>query len=150
MFPVVTASLREGKIAVLLDDLKSPLLTADWERKLKQVECGELADAEFMGGIEALVKGLVSANAAPLPEKWQPLFSMMASVGDSGARVAAKGKTLDPKTVAAFLSEGCVCFSDLKSEYTGKTYAATVILEDNGEKTDFRLEFDSKRKGGKT
>ncbi len=62
---------------------------------------------------------------------------------------SAKGKSLTAKTAAALLKEGRVSFSDLKSERTGKTYAAAIILSDNGEKTDFILEFaNSGKKGG--
>ncbi len=54
-------------IAVLPEDLKSPLLTAEWEHRLLQVQRGQLADTEFMDGITALTVGLVAAHAAPLP-----------------------------------------------------------------------------------
>ncbi len=61
----------------------------------------------------------------------------------------AKGKTLTSKTAAALLKEGRVSFSDLKSERTGKSYAAVIILTDDGAKTDFKLEFPNKQnKGG--
>ena len=53
----------------------------------------------------------------------------------------AKKKKLDKKTAAALLSEGRVFFSDLYSERTGKTYAAAILLEDDGTKTNFKLEF---------
>lgn len=55
-------------IAVLPDEIKSPLLTAEWEQKLKEVERGELAGAAFMKGITALAQGLVACHTAPLPQ----------------------------------------------------------------------------------
>ncbi|HBU12590.1 MAG TPA: DNA topoisomerase III, partial [Clostridiales bacterium] len=45
---------------------------------------------------------------------------------------------------AALLKDGRVSFSDLKSEKTGKTYAATVILEDDGQRANYKLEFEKK------
>jgi len=36
----------------------------------------------------------------------------------------------------------------LKSERTGKTYAAAIILSDDGNKTDFKLEFENSGKSG--
>jgi DNA topoisomerase-3 len=56
----------------------------------------------------------------------------------------AKKKKLDKKTAAALLTEGRVFFSDLFSEKTGKTYAATVLLEDTGEKTNYKLDFNGR------
>jgi DNA topoisomerase-3 len=39
-----------------------------------------------------------------------------------------------------------VFFSDLKSEKTGKTYAAAIVLEDDGEKTNYKLDFSKKER----
>lgn len=61
---------------------------------------------------------------------------------------AAKGKILTAKTAAVLLDKGSVSFSDLKSERTGKTYAATIILADDGSKTDFKLDFEKSGKSG--
>ena len=46
-------------VAVLPEALQSPLLTADWEQRLGQVERGELSPEDFMEGIAAMVKELV-------------------------------------------------------------------------------------------
>ena len=54
---------------------------------------------------------------------------------------SAKGKTLTAKAAAALLKDGHVYFPDLMSEKTGKTYAATIILTDDGRRTDYKLEF---------
>ena len=60
-------------IAILPDALTSPMLTAEWENKLKQVERGELQKDEFMDGIEALIKGIIAENSIPKPE-FEDLF----------------------------------------------------------------------------
>ena len=46
-------------IAVLPEQLKSPSLTAEWEKQLKQIECGTLAPSDFMGSIVTMVRDLV-------------------------------------------------------------------------------------------
>ena len=46
-------------VAVLPETLKCPRLTVEWERRLKEIECGELAPDSFTDGIAALVRELV-------------------------------------------------------------------------------------------
>jgi len=194
---LIPTDLGTRLVAVLPDEVKLPLMTAEWETRLQQIQSGLLADSSFMDGIAELTRSLITAHSAPLPE-FVPLFASLAKRGTvsrnggttdkssgkpTGKAVGkcprcnsdiiesskgffcsnqecrfalwkdsrfwtAKGKTLDKKTASALLSEGRVFFSDLKSEKTGNTYAATVVLEDTGGKTDFRLEFDNGSKGG--
>jgi DNA topoisomerase-3 len=163
-------------IAVLPDELKSPLLTAGWEQRLLEVERGGLADSEFMDGITSLVTGIVAAHTAPVPA-FASLFAPPPkgavvgkcprcgeAVTESGkgffcssrtCRFAlwkdsrfwsAKGKKLDKKTAVALLKDGRVFLSDLKSEKTGKTYSAAVVLEDDGQKVNYKLDFAKERK----
>ena len=175
-------------IALLPDDIKSPILTAEWEQKLKLIERGKLSDSEFMDGIAVLTQELVAAHSVPVAE-YIALFSDVScnvtseSTGQKqsgiigecprcnasvvvkskgGSRMPdyycssrsckfamwkdnrffeAKKKKLDKKTAVALLKEGRIFFSDLHSEKTGKTYAATILLEDTGNKVNFRLEF---------
>ncbi|MDL2258977.1 DNA topoisomerase 3 [Eubacteriales bacterium OttesenSCG-928-K08] len=167
-------------IAVLPEEIKSPLLTAEWEQKLKQVERGEITGVAFMDGIAALIQGLVSANTAPLPQyaslfTERPKGAVVGRCPRCGADVteSAKGffcssrackfalwkdsrfwqvkeKKLDKKIAATLLSEGRVFFSDLKSGRTGKTYAAAVVLEDDGVRVNFKLDFQNKDTGRKS
>ena len=58
----------------------------------------------------------------------------------------AKGKKLDKKVVTALLTEGRVFYSDLVSAKTGRAYAAAILLEDTGDRVNFRLEFEKGRK----
>ena len=46
-------------ITVLPEQLQSPLLTAEWENRLKQIEHGETSADDFIGDITALVDDLV-------------------------------------------------------------------------------------------
>lgn len=50
--------------------------------------------------------------------------------------------------VTALLKNGRAHVSGLYSEKTGKTYDATVVLEDDGQYANFKLEFNQ-QKGGK-
>jgi DNA topoisomerase-3 len=168
---LVPTDKGKNLIAVLPEEIKSPELTAEWEQKLKLIERGELSSAEFMSGIADLTKGLVAAHNAPNPECALLFASPQkgeivgncprcgANVTDSGKAFfcsnrackfalwkdsrfwTAKGKTLDSTIAATLLSEGRVSFSDLKSERTGKTYAATIVLDDNGKKVNYKMEF---------
>ena len=46
-------------ITILPDNIKSPLLTAEWESQLLQIERGELSADSFMDGIKEMVRELV-------------------------------------------------------------------------------------------
>ena len=46
-------------ITVLPEQLQSPLLTAEWEYRLGEIECGELPPEDFMAGISAMLRELV-------------------------------------------------------------------------------------------
>jgi DNA topoisomerase-3 len=51
-------------IALIRDPLlKSPEMTGEWEGKLKQIERGQLADAEFMAGICGYIRGLIQNSS---------------------------------------------------------------------------------------
>lgn len=52
-------------IAVLPDNIKSPILTAEWESMLKQVEHGELSATSFMDQIADMSQTLVKEHTAP-------------------------------------------------------------------------------------
>lgn len=60
-------------IAVLPEDIKSPMLTAEWESKLKQVETGEIEAAAFMEGIASMSRTLIKEHNAP-EERFTSLF----------------------------------------------------------------------------
>ena len=51
--------------------------------------------------------------------------------------------------VTALLKDGRAHVSGLYSEKSGKTYNATVVLEDDGKYANFKLEFDRQKGGGK-
>lgn len=160
-------------ITVLPEAIQLPQLTAEWEERLKLVERGELAADDFLSDITGVTRELVKTYQAI--KGGNVLFSSdRESVGNCpscGAAVieskkgffcensdchfglwkdnkffSAKGKTLTKKNVAALLKDGRVKLTGLHSEKTGKTYDATVVLDDTGEKyVNFKLEFEAKR-----
>ena len=60
-------------ITVLPDNIKSPLLTAEWESRLKQVERGEISAEAFMEGIADMSRVLVKDHTTP-EERFAGLF----------------------------------------------------------------------------
>lgn len=56
---LLPTKLGQALITILPEELQFPLLTAEWEQKLLEVENGSLREEEFMQGIEDLVSGLV-------------------------------------------------------------------------------------------
>ena len=156
---------------MLPEELQSPLLTAEWEYKLKQIERGELDAAEYMAGIADMVRGMV-ADYTPVPGAealFPPPPDVVGRCPRCGGTVAerkkgffcqnpdcrfalwkdsrffaAKKKKLDKAVAAALLTKGRARLAGCYSERSGKTYDATVVLADDGQRTDFRLEFDGR------
>ena len=59
-----------------------------------------------------------------------------------------KKKQLTKAVSAALLKDGKVMLKDCFSEKTGKTYNATILLDDDGQRVNFKMEFEH-QKGGK-
>ena len=157
-------------VTVLPEVLQSPLLTADWEQRLGEVERGELSPEDFMAGIAAMVDELVKTYQ-PVPSAAVLFPSGKGAVGPcprcGGAVIeskkgffcenrecrfvlwkdskffTAKKKSLTKTVAAALLNKGQVRLTGCFSEKTGKTYDATVVLEDDGERTNYKLVFDN-------
>ena len=151
-------------ITVLPDNIKSPLLTAEWESKLKQVERGEINAEHFMREIQTMCRELVQTHSEP-EQRFLSLFPRNNSgevVGTcprcgSAVREGQKGfycdnsdckfalwkdnyffrtkkKTVTKAIAAALLKEGRVYVHDLYSEKADKMYSAFIVLDDTGDK----------------
>ena len=155
-------------ITVLPEQLQSPLLTAEWEHRLKEIECGELGADEFLAGIRDMVAALVR-DAAPVDGAEVLFPSGRPVVGKCprcGAQVTeskngyfcerrsckfglwrdnrflvAKKLSLTKKMVSSLLTEGRAYASGIYSEKTGKTYDAFIVLEDDGARSSYKLDF---------
>ena len=155
-------------ITVLPEQLQSPLLTAEWEHRLKEIECGELGADEFLAGIRDMVAALVR-DAAPVDGAEVLFPSGRPVVGKCprcGAEVteskngyfcerrsckfglwrdnrflAAKKINLTKKMASSLLAQGRAYASGIYSEKTGKTYDAFIVLEDDGARSSYKLDF---------
>ena len=58
----------EKLLLILPDSIKSPKLTADWEKPRSLVAKGELTEDTFLRGIEAMVNEMIESNAKPNAE----------------------------------------------------------------------------------
>ncbi|MBS6458374.1 MAG: DNA topoisomerase III, partial [Firmicutes bacterium] len=167
---LLPTSTGTALITVLPEQLQSPQLTAEWEHRLKEIEHGEIAPDSFMGGIAAMLNELVQTyNPIPGAEVLFP--SGREAVGKCprcGAEVTesqkgffcenracsfvlwknsrfftAKKKALTKSLAAALLKNGRAPLKGCYSEKTGKTYDAVVLLEDDGQRTGYKLVFDN-------
>ncbi|WP_418766175.1 DNA topoisomerase 3 [Longibaculum muris] len=123
-------------ITVLPDNIKSPLLTAEWESRLKQVEHGEVSADVFMDGIAEMNRELVKAHTAP-EEQFTKLFEAgrkdREAVGTCprcGASVyeGQKGFFCENRDCAFALWKDNRFFSSKKKSIT-KTVAAALLKE---------------------
>ena len=124
-------------IAVLPENIKSPVLTAEWESMLKQVECGELAAEAFMGQIKDMSRALVKDHSAP-EERFAGLFpdakgKISEAVGvcpRCGAPVyeGKKGFFCDSRECSFALWKDNRFFSSKKKSIT-KSVAAALLKE---------------------
>ena len=163
-------------ITVLPEQLQSPLLTAEWESRLGEIERGELSPEDFMAGISAMLGELVGTYqvikgteylfspprevvgkcprcGGDVAEMQKGFFcqneSCKFAIWKNSKWWAAKKKQPTKALVTALLKDGRARVTGLYSEKTGKTYDATVVLEDDGKYANFKLEFDQRKGGGK-
>ena len=162
-------------ITVLPEQLQSPLLTAEWEYRLKEIEQSELEPDAFLDGIVQMLKELVSTYRAiqgaevlfpsdkeiigkcprcgsSVTESKQGFFCENAAckfaLWKNSKFFSMKKKQLTKTVAADLLNKGKASLSGCFSEKTGKTYDATVLLEDDGQWANFKLEFA--KKGGQS
>jgi len=165
---LVPATVGNSLITVLPEQLQSPLLTAEWENKLKLIEHGEMEAEVFLSGITDMLRELIeSYTAVPGSEVLFP--SGRTVVGrcprcGSDVTESRKGffceknecrfglwrdnKYLENKRIdltradaEALLRDGRVHLDHIYSEKTDSTYAADLLMEDNGERTVYRIDF---------
>ena len=161
-------------ITVLPEQLQSPLLTAEWEYRLGEIERGELSPEEFLSGIYAMLRELAATYQVVKGTEYlfSPPREAVGRCPRCGGEVtesqkgffcqsetcrfaiwkdskwwSAKKKQPTKSIVAALLKDGRARLTGCYSEKTGKTYDADVILEDTGEYVNFKLDF-GQRKGG--
>ena len=155
-------------ITILPEQLQSPLLTAEWENRLKQIERGELAADAFMEDISGMVRELV-ATYTPVQEaeilfpSGRPVVGKCPRCGSDVTEskkgffcesnacrfglwkdnkyLSAKKISLTKRMTATLLKDRRTFISGIYSEKTGKTYDAFLTLRDDGSRTSFGIEF---------
>ena len=155
-------------ITVLPEQLQSPLLTAEWEHRLKEIERGETDADAFLAGISEMVSSLVREcvpveGAETLFPSGRPVVGKCPRCGADVTEskngyfcerrsckfglwrdnrfLTAKKISLTKKMASSLLKDGRTYASGIFSEKTGKTYDAFIVLEDDGTKSRYRLEF---------
>ena len=160
-----------GLIAAMPEQLKSPAMTAEWETKLTQIEKGQYAPEQFMEKIESMMKMLVNqyANTPNAPAKAASGAPVVGTCPHCGSDVAERekgffcsnrecrfviwkdnaffarlGKRSTRQVVDKLLRDGRARLKDCKSQRTGKTYNATVMLTTEADgRAKFSLEFEN-------
>ncbi len=155
-------------ITVLPEELQSPQLTAEWEHRLKEVERGRLDAAEFMADISSMLESMVKSYTAPpgADVLFPSAVEVIGKCPRCGGQVvesrkgffcdnqecrfamwknsfffSSKRKTLTAKIASELLKKGKAPLKDCYSQKNHKSYDATVVLDDNGERVGYKLEF---------
>lgn len=166
---LLPTSTGTALITVLPEQLQSPQLTAEWEHRLKEIERGEIVPDSFMDGITAMLgelmqtyKPILGAEVlfpseheivgkcprckADVTETPKGFFcenrACSFALWKNSKFFTAKKKTLTKTLAATLLKDGRAPLKACYSEKTKKTYDAVAVLEDDGTKTAYRLEFE--------
>ena len=158
-------------ISVMPEEIQSPAMTADWEQKLLQIEQGELAPETFMNEIEQMVASLVETSeavkganvlmknngkivgvcphcGAEVVEREKGWFCANREcrfvIWKDNAFFKRLGKHVSAKLVDKLLRDGRARLKDCKSQRTGKTYNASVLMTTEADgRAKFSLEFEN-------
>lgn len=153
-----------NKIEILPDVVTSPMLTAEWENKLLQMEKGQISESEFMDSITELVKKLI-ADYSTVSEDAKRVFSADNTAENVGVcprcgnAVAERklsyccmakgcdfvlwkdnrfmqsiGLNFTKKVATALVSGGGYIAKNLTSKKSGNKYSAKITLTENGGK----------------
>ena len=168
---LIPANTGISLITVLPEQLQSPLLTAKWEHKLKMVEHGELGADAFIAEISLMVNELVKTysvikGAEVLFPSGRDVVGKCPRCGGNVTEskkgffcetndcrfglwrdnkfLTGKKITMSKKMAAALLKDGEIPVKGIFSEKTGKSYDATLVLNDDGAKSVYSLDFGKK------
>ena len=158
-------------ISAMPEQLKSPVMTAEWEKKLAEMERNNYTPEQFMEEIETMMKTLVTqyANTPNAPAKAAPGAPVVGTCPHCGSEVAERekgffcsnrecrfviwkdnafftslGKCPTRQVVDKLLRDGRARLKDCKSQRTGKTYNASVLMTTEADgRAKFSLEFEN-------
>ncbi len=151
-------------IEILPDVVTSPMLTAEWENKLLQMEKGLISESTFMDSITELVKKLI-ADYSTVSEDAKRVFSADSTAESIGICprcgnaveerklsyccmakgcdfvlwkdnkfMQSIGLNFTKKVAVALVSGGGYIAKNLTSKKTGNKYSAKITLTENGGK----------------
>ena len=165
---LVPANTGVSLVTVLPEQLQSPLLTAEWEHKLKLVEHGEMDAEAFMREIALMVNDLVKTYTpirgaevlfptgrtslgncprcgSAVTESKKGFFcecnDCRFGLWHDNKYLTSKKISLSTKMVEKLLKERKVLVRNIFSERTGSSYDAYLLLNDDGARTSFALDF---------
>ena len=165
---LIPANVGVSLVTVLPEQLQSPLLTAEWEHKLKMVERGEYSADTFMSEIALMVNELVKTykvikGAEVLFPSGRDVVGKCPRCGSDVTEskkgffcecndcrfglwkdnkfLTAKKITLTKKMVSELLKNGRYPVKGIISAKTGKSYDATITLTDDGARSVYALDF---------
>ena len=168
---LIPTQAAKSLITVLPEELQSPLLTAEWETRLKMVERGELSPAAFMYEIEQMLRELVY-NAKPVPGAAVLFPSGRTVIGKcprcgsdvtesrkgngffcesnechfgiwkDNPYLTAKRIELTRDMAKSLLENGQVFVRGMYSDRTDSTYDAMLVLDDDGKRVHYKVSFD--------
>lgn len=166
---LMPVGVGKSLVTVLPEQLQSPLLTAEWEQKLLQVEKGELNSDDFLSEIFDMVSTLIRDytvidGADVLFPSGRKVIGKCPRCGGN-VTISSKGYfcekdschfgiwkdnrylsklkiNLSDKLFEALLKDGHAYVSGIYSEKTGKRFDAYLLMKDDGTRTSFSLDFN--------
>ncbi len=163
----------EALITVIPEEIQSASMTAQWEKKLLEIEKESYDFAQFMGEIERMIKELIETYEI-IPDAevlMKPIYAPVGKCPRCGKSVEEKtkgyfcsnreckfalwkenrffdslSKKLTKQIAEELLRSGKANLRKCRSAKTGKTFDTTIVLttDDNGQ-ARFALEFAKKR-----
>ncbi len=155
-------------VTVIPEQIQSPSLTSEWEQKLLAIEQGKYDAAAFMDGITEMITGLVATyEKAKGADALMGRNKVIGTCPHCGSEVLEKqkgwfcsnrecrfmlwkdnayftkiGKRLTAQVVEKLLKDGRARLKDCKSQKTGKTFNADILLATEADgRPQFSLEF---------
>lgn len=169
LFPTDKGKMVIAAVPALL---KHPILTTEWEVKLKEIEHGDEKPEVFLEDIEKLIGrvmrmdhpegcemylankdkvGVCPSCGAPVIEHSEGFFCenrlCRFAIWKDNRFFTSKKKKVTRNLVTILLKEKIVEATDLYSPKTGKTYSATIVLETDEEgRSRFKLIYQGKER----
>lgn len=163
---LVPAKIGKSLIYVVPEHIQSPLLTAEWEHRLKLIENGDLDADLFLSGIADMVTDIcknyvISPDADKLFPSGREVIGTCTRCGANVTEsqlgffcenakcrfglwrdnryLDSKHILLDKEIASELLKSGRCRIPKVYSEKNDSYYAASLIMTDNGERTKYSV-----------